>query len=233
MKKLSLILSVILCLAMMLTFASCGNTDSTDDTTSKVETPKTPEELIVGEWSCNLPLGEYMATAMGDTTGDYFGDLKFDLTMNLNIEKDGKFAATIDEKALESAVEGLKKDLKGGMKDMLADMAEELGASLDDLVSASGFSNIDEYIDASLEEIDAEAMIEEMGADDMSGTYTIDGDKICFVTDGEEASEDDYAIFTVTEDKLTLDMTDEAKDEADSDEFAMFAELLPLEFTRK
>ena len=55
MKKLSLILSVILCLAMMLTFTSCGNTDSTDDTTSKVETPKTPEELIVGEWSCKLP----------------------------------------------------------------------------------------------------------------------------------------------------------------------------------
>lgn len=237
MKKLTILLSLVLCLAMMFSFTSCGGSENkgtdkatTTDAATEKE-PATPEELIVGAWTCELELGDIMAMAMGDTTGEYFDGLEFAIFLNMEFTEDGEVEMNVDEDTLDEAVEDLKVDLKDGMMKMLEDAAEMNNTTLDELVASAGFDTADEYIDATLDTITAEDLLESFGDVNQSGTYEIDGDKLYIIADGEDKDEDDYVVFTVDEDTFTLDMPAEEKEDAAGME--AFLDLLPLRFERQ
>ena len=242
MKKLTILLSLVLCLAMMFSFTSCGgsnNGGSENKGTDKATTtdaatekePATPEELIVGAWTCELELGDFMATLMGDTAGEYFDGLEFAIFLNMEFTEDGECEMNIDEDTFEEAVEDLKDDLRDGMMKMLEDAAEMNNITLDEFVASVGYNTADEYIDATLDAMTAEDLLESFGDANQSGTYEIDGDKLYIIADGEDKDEDDYAVFTVDEDTLTLDMPAEEKEDAEGME--AFLDLLPLRFERQ
>lgn len=191
MKKLTILVSLVLCLAMMFSFTSCGgsnNGSSENKGTDKATTtaaapatekePATPEELIVGAWTCELELGDFMAKAMGDTTGEYFDGLEFAIFLNMEFTEDGEVEMNVDEDTLEEAVEDLKVDLKDGMMKMLEDAAEMNNTTLDELVASVGYNTADEYIDATLDAMTAEDLLESFGDANQSGTYEIDGDSV-------------------------------------------------------
>ncbi len=237
MKKLTLLVSLLLCLAMMFTFVSCGSDKGEETTgTDVTPTPKTAEELIIGEWECELDMGEYMATVMGGTTGgDYFEDLEFAINLIMDFDNDGNVEMAIDEDALEGSVDDLKKGLKKGMKVMLEDMAEMYGSSIEEMIAAEGYTDLDKYLDDALADMDVKTLLEGFDTSDMSGTYKIDGDKL-YITqeDDEEEDKDDYMLFEVDEDTLELDMNEKDREEAENDEtVAIFVEFLPLKFERK
>lgn len=245
MKKLTILVSLVLCLAMMFSFTSCGGSNNggsenkgTDKatttaaaTTATEKEPATPEELIVGAWTCELELGDFMAMAMGDTTGEYFDGLEFAIFLNMEFTEDGEVEMNVDEDTLEEAVEDLKVDLKDGMMKMLEDAAEMNNTTLDELVASVGYNTADEYIDATLDAMTAEDLLESFGDANQSGTYEIDGDKLYIVADGEDKDENNYVEFTVDEDTLTLDMPAEEKEDAEGME--AFLDLLPLRFERQ
>lgn len=235
MKKLTMLLSLVLCLAMMFSFTSCGGSENkgTDKaaTTATEKEPATPEELIVGAWTCELELGDFMAMAMGDTTGEYFDGLEFAIFLNMEFTEDGEVEMNVDEDTLEEAVEDLKVDLKDGMMKILEDAAEMNNTTLDEYVASVGYNTADEYIDATLDTITAEDLLESFGDANQSGTYEIDGDKLYIVADGEDKDENNYVEFTVDEDTLTLDMPAEEKEDAEGME--AFLDLLPLRFERQ
>lgn len=242
MKKLTILVSLVLCLAMMFSFTSCGgsnNGGSENKGTDKATTtdaatekePATPEELIVGAWTCEMELGDFMATLMGDTAGEYFDGLEFAIFLNMEFTEDGECEMNIDEDTFEEAVEDLKVDLRDGMLKMLEDAAEMNSTTLDELVASAGFDTADEYLDAVLGELTAEDLLESFGDVNKSGTYEIDGDKLYIIADGEDKDEDDYSVFTVDEDTLTLDMPAEEKEDAEGMEALL--DLLPLRFERQ
>ena len=242
MKKLTILLSLVLCLAMMFSFTSCGgsnNGGSENKGTDKATTtdaatekePATPEELIVGAWTCEMELGDFMATLMGDTAGEYFDGLEFAIFLNMEFTEDGEVEMNVDEDTFEEAVEDLKDDLRDGMMKMLEDAAEMNNTTLDELVASVGYNTADEYIDATLDAMTAEDLLESFGDVNQSGTYEIDGDKLYIIADGEDKDEDDYAVFTVDEDTLTLDMPAEEKEDAEGMEALL--DILPLRFERQ
>ena len=242
MKKLTILLSLVLCLAMMFSFTSCGgsnNGGSENKGTDKATTtdaatekePATPEELIVGAWTCELELGDFMATLMGDTAGEYFDGLEFAIFLNMEFTEDGECEMNIDEDTFEEAVEDLKDDLRDGMMKMLEDAAEMNNTTLDELVASVGYNTADEYIDATLDAMTAEDLLESFGDANQSGTYEIDGDKLYIVADGEDKDENNYVEFTVDEDTLTLDMPAEEKEDAEGMEALL--DILPLRFERQ
>ena len=254
MKKLTLLVSLLLCLAMMLTFVACDSADgdkdaetttaSTDaktdeatseDTTEAIpEEPKTPADLIVGKWSTKLDFGNLLAMSMGDVNGQYFNDLKFEIALDMEFDKDGKAAMSVDEDAITSSFETLKNDLKVGMKKMLEDIAAAYGITVEDMAAAEGFSDIDSYLDASLAQLTVDSILGGMDVVNADGTYEIDGGNLYILTDGEEKSEDNCIVFEVDEETLKFDMPEDMKAETGDDvTMSVLLDILPIVFERQ
>ena len=210
MKKFSLIMALVLCLTMMLSLASCGK--------------KTPEELIVGEWEAKLDMTDFFMEGFEGSLGEgaeYFDFGKIKLTFLAEFEEDGDFVLEVDEDSVEAMVDDVKDALRDGMDDYLEAMVADMGVSLDELLAAQG-TTLDALIEESVDSFEVEDLMESFEA--VKGEYEIKDGKLYTYTEDEDEGE--YLDFKVDEDTLELD----AEDKDDVDE--MFADLLPLEFTR-
>lgn len=233
-KTFNILLALLLATAMLFTVTACGNANG-DDADAKVE--KAPEELIIGEWEGTVEFGDYMsellATSLDAGDEDYFDNLTFDMVFDFEFTKDGEATLTINKSEFEKSLDSMKDDLKEGLAQMLKDMAEENDADLDDLVAGSGYDSLDELIDDALSELTAEDMLDSFGGGDMlSGTYEIDGDKLYILDEGEERGDDNCLSFEISEKKLTINLSDEAKAELDEDE-EIVSSMFPMELNRK
>lgn len=141
------ILSVILMLAILLSFTACGSGD---------------KEKLVGTWKCEMDLVEQINTEMGldEESAEYLNFDSFTIVLYMQINEDDTYSLYADTDALEQTMEAAKASFAEGMTKYLEDMvlAETgIAMSADDILAASNTT-----MDEMLAEAFPEGMVEEL-----------------------------------------------------------------------
>lgn len=141
------ILSVILMLAILLSFTACGSGD---------------KEKLVGTWKCEMDLVEQINTEMGldEESAEYLNFDSFTIVLYMQINEDDTYSLYADTDALEQTMEAAMASFAEGMTKYLEDMvlAETgIAMSADDILAASNTT-----MDEMLAEAFPEGMVEEL-----------------------------------------------------------------------
>ena len=141
------ILSVILMLAILLSFTACGSGD---------------KEKLVGTWKCEMDLAEQINTEMGldEESAEYLNFDSFTIVLYMQINEDDTYFVYADTDALEQTMEAAMASFAEGMTKYLEDMvlAETgIAMSADDILAASNTT-----MDEMLAEAFPEGMVEEL-----------------------------------------------------------------------
>ena len=141
------ILSVILMLAILLSFTACGSGD---------------KEKLVGTWKCEMDLAEQINTEMGldEESAEYLNFDSFTIALYMQINEDDTYSLYADTDALEQTMEAAMASFAEGMTKYLEDMvlAETgIAMSADDILAASNTT-----MDEMLAEAFPEGMVEEL-----------------------------------------------------------------------
>lgn len=141
------ILSVILILAILLSFTACGSGD---------------KEKLVGTWKCEMDLAEQINTEMGldEESAEYLNFDSFTIVLYMQINEDDTYSLYADTDALEQTMEAAMASFAEGMTKYLEDMvlAETgIAMSADDILAASNTT-----MDEMLAEAFPEGMVEEL-----------------------------------------------------------------------
>ena len=141
------ILSVILMLAILLSFTACGSGD---------------KEKLVGTWKCEMDLAEQINTEMGldEESAEYLNFDSFTIVLYMQINEDDTYSLYADTDALEQTMEAAMASFAEGMTKYLEDMvlAETgIAMSADDILAASNTT-----MDEMLAEAFPEGMVEEL-----------------------------------------------------------------------
>ena len=141
------ILSVILMLAILLSFTACGSGD---------------KEKLVGTWKCEMDLAEQINTEMGldEESAEYLNFDSFTIVLYMQINEDDTYSLYADTDALEQTMEVAMASFAEGMTKYLEDMvlAETgIAMSADDILAASNTT-----MDEMLAEAFPEGMVEEL-----------------------------------------------------------------------
>lgn len=141
------ILSVILMLAILLSFTACGSGD---------------KEKLVGTWKCEMDLAEQINTEMGldEESAEYLNFDSFTIVLYMQINEDDTYSLYADTDALEQTMEAAMASFAEGMTKYLEDMvlAESgIAMSADDILAASNTT-----MDEMLAEAFPEGMVEEL-----------------------------------------------------------------------
>lgn len=209
MKK---VFAVTLCLALILSLLLVG--------CSK-------EPTIVGTWKTTIDMGsmltEYMAEADEDASKYLnFDGISFDLIFEF--KEDNSYSVKVDTSSWEALSKKLFDQLKSGLTDYLQDMLKDQGMSLDDYLELAG-TDMDELIDAVLEEMDFDAIGEEMSS---TGFLQLKDGKL-YMGEGkdEEFDADEAFPYTLTKDTLTFNMP-----EVVDEDIAFVDAMFPMILTR-
>lgn len=141
------VLSVILMLAILLSFTACGSGD---------------KEKLVGTWKCEMDLAEQINTEMGldEESAEYLNFDSFTIVLYMQINEDDTYSLYADTDALEQTMEAAMASFAEGMTKYLEDMvlAETgIAMSADDILAASNTT-----MDEMLAEAFPEGMVEEL-----------------------------------------------------------------------
>lgn len=141
------ILSVILMLAILLSFTACGSGD---------------KEKLVGTWKCEMDLAEQINTEMvlDEESAEYLNFDSFTIVLYMQINEDDTYSLYADTDALEQTMEAAMASFAEGMTKYLEDMvlAETgIAMSADDILAASNTT-----MDEMLAEAFPEGMVEEL-----------------------------------------------------------------------
>ena len=145
------ILSVILMLAILLSFTACGSGD---------------KEKLVGTWKCEMDLVEQINTEMGldEESAEYLNFDSFTIVLYMQINEDDTYSLYADTDALEQTMEAAMASFAEGMTKYLEDMvlAETgIAMSADDILAASN-TTMDEMLAEAFPEGMAEELAEGM-----------------------------------------------------------------------
>ena len=141
------ILSVILMLAILLSFTACGSGD---------------KEKLVGTWKCEMDLAEQINTVMGleEESAESLNFVSFTIVLYMQINEDDTYSLYADTDALEQTMEAAMASFAEGMTKYLEDMvlAETgIAMSADDILAASNTTMYE-----MLAEAFPEGMVEEL-----------------------------------------------------------------------
>lgn len=191
MKNLKKVLAFCLAAAMLLTLAACSP-------------KKTLADTVVGTWSADLDLSDKMTEyCVKELSGegipmDKLPDgtkIDFRMTCVLELKADGTYHLEIPQDALDASMARLSSSftevMRAVMETFFAQQAEAEGFSVDDLLAATGCSDLDELIEMAMgaplgslvDDLIAESFPEEMvPAED--GTFRADGNNLILVING-------------------------------------------------
>lgn len=196
-----------------------------DYITGDIAIAGTATESIVGTWAGSVDITDYLtstvAAADASMAGYFsFSDLVMDLTMTFTAE--GTCSMEFDAEGMETLINSMLEQMRPGLEQMMMDAlaAEGLDMSLEEFLSMAGIS-----LDDMLAEVANAALSEEtLEAMEQSGNYLVKGDHLCISDDlSDPVDEDDYQIFTIENDVLTIEL-------AEGDEEMAF--LFPMVLTR-
>lgn len=171
MKKL---IALLLCFVMILpVMAGCGK-------------DKDSADAIIGTWKADVALADYMDMSELGDMGSYFDTDKLTMSFNLEFTKDGKYTLTVDAKSIDNMVDAMMEGFEAYFKDF----AESQGMTVEDILSASGVSSVQELIEATgaLDEMDDLKEMKETGTytwSDSTGVLLMDGEETDAKLDGD------------------------------------------------
>ena len=204
MKKLTKLTVLLLALVMVLSLCACGGDDA--------------GKALVGSWGLEYDLADALANELGSDYADFDASLKMTLMFDFNA--DGTFKMYVEEESFTKNFDAWLDELVDYSADMLYDILEGQGMSreeADDFILQTFGMNMDEYTQALRAELASELDANElMGEVETSGTYKTKGDKLYMAEGSDKIDESYYDIFTVSGNKLTLDLP-EGVDESEGE----------------
>ena len=184
-KRICILLSALLLAAML---CACG---------------AAPEKAVAGEWNWTIDLSDYMAAQTGDLEAlNMDPATKVELFCELTLNEDKTYHLTANQAATKESFAVYFEALKTAMVDYMYTM---LGDGMDreavnERFKQSQGMTIEEYVDSAFAELDLESMLADLASADEYGTFKVEDNKIYFPADSE-----DYFVFTLGKDTLTLE----------------------------
>lgn len=221
-RRIAILMSVVMMLAMCAMLSGCGEKESKS-------TPKTDEELIIGDWTAELDMTDLMSEAMMGTEEmeemeEYFKFEGIAFKINMSFKEDGTCTLKVDEDSVEECMNLVIDQAIDGMILMMEDLT---GMTFADMAAMSSMTE-DEYKQALKDELLAEAdmgedFVAELGIEEETANYELKDGKIY-------TSETDYMAYELSGNELKI--TEIVEEGLDTDaEFSIDA-FLPLVFTR-
>ena len=199
--KFAKILSLLLALAMFVSFAGCdllGGINKDDDKTASASEKHelSDKEKIIGTWKADAYIGDMIKESLSGEDAEIaqyfdFDDLK--MVIVWKFDEDGNLELAIDEDSVSDLYDDMIDVILDGMEEYMKGVLEDNGytGTLDDYLQEAGMT-MDDLKNGVLEEMDMseEDFIEMVGAEDISESheYKIKGGVIDF-NDGESTVE--------------------------------------------
>ena len=229
-------ISLFLILALTLSFAACKAEETKEpaaneetETEEENKTTAKEEDSIIGTWKAAIDMTEAVNQAISGEdaeVAEYIKIKEFTATVTYILNEDGTYETKVDEEAAQKTIEKMMEDITEGMKKLLEASLEQenVGMTLEEYLQAAN-TTLDAIVAEAYGETDFTDIFAEFNS---KGTYKIDGNKLFSADEGESLSEDEYEIFELSGNKLTL--KEVVGIEEDN---AALAELIyPLEFNR-
>lgn len=206
-KNVSIILSVLVVLALMLSLTGCGE-----------------QKKFVGSWEATIDLTDFInqGIAEDEEMAEYLEMEEFALVMKVTFKEDGTYKMYVDEKSAEKAFESAKKDFKQGMNEYFEDYIDsmELGLTVDEVLESSGV-DMDSLVEEAFGEELYNSLVKEMASE---GNFEAKDGKL-YLSDGldNDIDEDEYDTYEISNNELKLieSFGDDAGDSEDMDLYPM------------
>lgn len=183
------------------------------------------DPALTGSWVTAIDMSRAMRetykAGMGEQVSPYmnFEELSFVLEVTMTFTADGKTTASCNA---EKPVEGLVQFIGNGMKRYLVAAytaeAEKQGMTITEFFAAAGVADGNAYIDAEVSKIMAEQFGDKKALADQiaqsfenAGSYGAENGRIYIYK--EQADEKSYNLYTVKDGVLTVDLSEENKQE--------------------
>ena len=168
---------------------SFSGTDAKVDVAVKAAEPAAEpaaegDAWLIGTWEGKIDLVKILASSDPETAA-MFGEGPIELVMLMTFKEDGTLEGALDVEASLPAI-------REAMKNVLVALLEAQGMSVEDLEKAG--MSLDDLVEQSMSQLDPEDLV---SSEDMSGTYTIEGDKV--IINGQKDN-----VFTHVGDTLVL-----------------------------
>lgn len=210
MKKLTKIMALVLCLAMVFALCACGKSDS---------------EKLIGKWEAEVDLSDVAIASLEAELGDvmdYFDFGKLISVMTFNFSEDGTYKMTmkLDDKSLED----FNAAFKDGLMALMYDATEEELAAYDMTMEEGDAAyletygmTIEEYNELSVEAIMEEMDFQQLFADNsLEGNWKVEDGKLYMTEDVDddfdEGTYDVYEDLTEAGFKIVTEFNDGEED---------------------
>ena len=219
MKKIRIV-AVLLCAVMLFSFTGCKTiSQSVKDTLAIVGTwtsaPIDMTEDLNTEVSANLP-EEYK---------DYFVVDNFSFAIDLTFTEDGKYAMSANEASVKKTVDNMEACFTEGVTKMYNDMAAEYNISIEDLLSANNYEDLDALVADTMSDFDFSQLVSDISEPmNISGTYTLLNGVMYLASEEDPKVYNDIFTYVLDGDTLSLNVSEEYA--------AEYSFELPLNFTR-
>jgi len=164
----------------------------------------TDQEKLVGTWKGELDMTEAMKESVGEMAADF--ELKdFKYTVIYTFTAEGTYKVEADKASVEQAFQVLGDSLSAYLEQSMEAEAAAAGMTVDDMMAVLGMS-MDEFVDAMLEMIVSEEVIEAaLEEEKREGKFVAkDGKLHLSEALDQEISESVYDTYTLDGDVLTL-----------------------------
>ena len=210
-KNMSIILSVLLVLALMLSLTGCGE-----------------QKKFVGSWEATIDLTDFInqGIAEDEEMAEYLEMEEFALVMKVTFKEDGTYKMYVDEKSAEKAFESAKKDFKQGMNEYFEDYIDStgLGLTVDEVLESSGV-DMDSLVEEAFGEELYNSLVKEMASE---GKFEAKDGKL-YLSDGldNDIDEDEYDTYEISNNELKL-----IESFGDDEEDSIERDLYPMTFKK-
>ena len=189
-RSLSLVLSILLTVALMLSMTGCGE-----------------QAKFIGKWEAEIDMAEFindgMAQAGNSDITKYIELDEFEFVAVMEFDKDGTYKMYIDEDSVKDAFEDAKEVFVDGMTDYFEDYIKDmgLGMTVEEVLAASG-TDLEKAADEAYGDDMLDSIIEET---EKEGNFEVKDGKL-FLSDGKDKNVDEkvYDTYEITDNELKL-----------------------------
>ena len=189
-----------LLLAALLAFSmfGCGGDEDTSD-------------QVIGTWALDYDMGPMISEEMGVEYAGFQSPLE--VSIRFDFDEDGNYRMYVDEDLFRTNFNNWMTAFAGYMSEELYQQIEAEGvdrATADQMIQETYGCTAQEYMTQLLQQsIDVDSLLDEI---ESTGAYEARGEKLFMADPGEEISANQYDLFKVDGDTLTLSLADDSQD---------------------
>ena len=189
-RSLSLVLSILLTLALMLSMIGCGE-----------------QSKFIGKWEADVDMAKFindgMAQAGSSDITKYIELDDFGIVFVMEFNEDGTYKMYIDEDSAKDAFEDAKEAFVDGMTEYFEDYIKDmgLGMTVEEVLAASG-TDLEDAADQAYGDAMLKSLMDET---EKEGNFKVKDGKL-FLSDGKDKNVDEkiYDTYEINDDELKL-----------------------------